>query len=333
MIILDHSIQLGSAKILLIYGFRSSSFDFSRALSHRDLVPLRIKVQDKWTGLSVRDELMDLEKEIGKVSYAVADFGSELKKGLALAGIDQIHDLSHLIALELEKRYLKDKTYLAFTAQLSQMRTKLAQTPLAHLIPIAARKKSIFQNLGKTVKWADKFLQALYKGRLNPKEKQALLWLKEYEDFLRELTQLNKMLCSIEKIFKNKGLTRSTLWQCNALINQHKHRLSVEGQQIIEHIRDYAGECVQRFPGQPPLLFTSDIIESAFGKYKNFCSDNKMACVTKMVLSLAAITADISPHRIMEMFEKVKLKDIDQWEKDHIGTTSLKKRIHLMSAA
>lgn len=65
MIILDHSIQIGAAKILVIYGIPLSGLDFTPALTYTDLTPLSIKVQEKWKWEDVRKEILQLKKEIG----------------------------------------------------------------------------------------------------------------------------------------------------------------------------------------------------------------------------------------------------------------------------
>lgn len=139
IIILDHSIQLGSSKILVIYGIRSSHYDFSHALSYTDLTPLVIKIRSSWNSAQMKEELLSLEKKIGHIAYAVADHCGNLRKGLELAGIPQIHDISHKIALLLEKRYLKDADFIKFNQGLSLMRIKLAQSELAHLVPVSPR--------------------------------------------------------------------------------------------------------------------------------------------------------------------------------------------------
>lgn len=331
IIILDHSIQMGSSKILVIYGIRSSETDFSRPLVYKDLTTLRIRIREHWNGEDVRDELVSLTKELGTIRYAVADHGSNLKKGLSLAGIPHIHDLSHRIAILLEKRYLKDDRYISFNRELSSMRTKLVQSNLAHLVPLAVRKKSIFQNLGKTADWAFKMLYALKYKNLSKKEKESLAWMLGYEELITELKQLNWTICKIEKVLKSKGLNRDTLRQCNAIVNTEKHLLSIQGQKIIKDILIYAKESLLLLPKEHCVLCTSDIIESAFGKYKNFSSDNKMACITKMVLSLAAITVDINPENVKYILESVQLKDIDRWGKENIGLTSFRKRTDLLS--
>lgn len=149
MIILDHSIQIGAAKILVIYGIPLDQIDFTRSLRYTDLTALRIKIQEKWKAEDVRIEIQQLKKEIGTIVYAVADHENLLKKALQDTSVPHIHDVSHKIALLLEKRYKEDATYKSFMKELSAMRRKHAQGPLAHLIPLSPRKKKYLSKSGQ----------------------------------------------------------------------------------------------------------------------------------------------------------------------------------------
>lgn len=331
IIILDHSIQMGSSKILVIYGIRSCNYDFSRALTYTDLTPLVIKVRSSWNSIQMKDELVELQQRIGHISYAVADHCGNLRKGLELAGIPQVHDVSHKIALLLEKRYLKDEEFIRFNAGLSRMRSKLVQSTLAHLVPVSPRKKSIYQNLGKTARWASGILHALEQGRLSREEARAVEWMVPYEPLVYELEKLDRIISRMEECVKNHGLSRKTIMEINAVANRSKGELSEKGKEIIHRIMEYCTETSKMLTEHKILICTSDIIESAFGKYKNLSSENPMACVTKMVLALAAITVEITPEAVREILEGVKLKDIDKWEKDNIGTTVFKNRCAIYS--
>ena len=331
IIILDHSIQLGSSKILVIYGIRSSGYDFSRALTYTDLTPLVIKIRPSWNSDRMKEELLSLQEKIGHIAYAVADHCGNIHKGLELAGIPQIHDVSHRIALLLEKRYLKDDDFIGFNAGLSRMRSKLVQSTLAHLVPVSPRKKSIYQNLGRTARWASGILDALHAGRLSGAETRAVEWMLPYETLVRELEGLDRTISRMEECIKNHGLSKNTIMEMNAIANRAKGLLSDEGQGILRKIMEYCRETSGMLPEYKRLLCTSDIIESAFGKYKNMSSDNPMACVTKMVLALAAITVEITTEKVKDIMEEVKLKDVEKWEKENIGTTVFKNRCAIYS--
>lgn len=292
---------------------------------------MSIKVQEKWKWEDVRKEILRLEKEIGHIVYAVADHENLLKKALEDTSIPHIHDVSHKIALLLEKRYKEDTTYKSFTKELSLMRIKHVQGRLAHLIPLSSRKKSIFQNLGKTAEWAYKSLLLLQSDRATQEEKSALSFLEDYKPFIKELYRINKIIIAIEKEVKTKGLSLSSIHTCQCLIQDQSKRVSDQSQPLLTGLNLYLINTFKQVKGKGTLLCTSDIIESAFGKYKYFSSDNKMACVTKMVLLLSAITFQPQEHKMKSIFEKVKMEDIDNWTQTNIGQTSLKRRGQLFT--
>lgn len=153
-----------------------------------------------------------------------------------------------------------------------------------------------------------------------------------YKPLIRELEYLNRTISQMEACIKNHGLSKETIMEINAIANISQKNFSEKGREIIYKIRAYCIETSQKLPEYKKLLCTSDIIESAFGKYKNLSSDNPMACVTKMVLALAAITVEITAETVKNCLEEVKLADIDRWEKDNIGTSVFKKRCAIYSA-
>jgi hypothetical protein len=121
ILLLDESIQLGQDKVLVIFGIREKDIDFSRPLNFQDLTPLREITKEKWNGDLIKETLLDLKEEIGNVKYAVGDYGSDLHKGLRLAEIPHIHDLTHKIALFLEKKYQNNEQYNEISKNMSDM--------------------------------------------------------------------------------------------------------------------------------------------------------------------------------------------------------------------
>ena len=74
------------------------------------------------------------------------------------------------------------------------------------------------------------------------------------------------------------------------------------------------------------ILCTSDILESAFGKYKNYVNKNPMAGITNLVLSIAAFTSNLDKREIKAAFESVRTLDIKLWTENFIGKTLFQKR-------
>jgi hypothetical protein len=110
IILLDHSVRLGAEKLFVILGLRESTLDFSRPLVYTDLDPLWMSASAQWNGPFVRDVVTRLQGRLGRIKYAVGDYGSDIRTGLRLAGIPHIHDVTHRIALSLKHLYADDPT-------------------------------------------------------------------------------------------------------------------------------------------------------------------------------------------------------------------------------
>ncbi|MCK5519980.1 MAG: hypothetical protein KAI81_02615, partial [Candidatus Marinimicrobia bacterium] len=162
IILLDHSIQFGQDKIFTVLGIRKKDFlELKRPLQYTDLEPLLEKSMKTSNGILIASEIDDLKKDIGNIIYAIGDYGPDLKKGLRLSEISHIHDLSHLISIEIEKIFDKNERFQKLKKEMSLMRNKFIQTNVASVIPPKQRKKSEYQSFDKIVKWAENALNLL----------------------------------------------------------------------------------------------------------------------------------------------------------------------------
>lgn len=320
IIILDLSMQLGQDKILLIYGVRRKNLNFERPLKCSDLETLRILFRKSWKSENVKDVLKELEKEIGTIIYAVADRGSEIKKGLEIAGLKHVYDITHAIAGMTEKMFKDNKMYSELTNEMSKMRACLSQTDTAHLIPLTQRKKSHYQNLKKISDYLDSLLKYVNEGKYKKKlahRTEQLTWIQKYEPFIKELSELNQVIAQIEEILKTKGLSKLSVTECLSLLNRSQNQYVVI---LKTKLNLYFNEMLSFYPKET-ILCTSDIIESAFGKYKNYVSKNPMAGITNLTLCLAAFTSNLTKERVRDALEKTKVTDIQKWTEENIGKT------------
>ena len=330
IIVLDHSIQLGKDKVFVILGIREKNIDFSKPLQFQDLLPLREISKDKWNGDLVKETLSELKEEIGQIKYAVGDYGSDIKKGLKLAEIPHIHDITHKIALILEKLYEEDKQFKKLTVGMSAMRNKFSQSGIAHIIPPSQRSKSRYQNINIISDWCMKAIISIEDKKTDNAIKKRLKWLKRYKDFIEELSNLNHVICAIEKIVKSFGVSKSTVKECVKLMG------SIKGEKSLifkDELIKYFEETMTLLPQTENILCTSDILESAFGKYKNYVSKNPMAGITNLVLAIAAFTSKLEQKEIKDALEKVKTANVKEWTKKFIGKTLLQKRREFFAAA
>ena len=324
IIIIDESIQIGQDKILVILGIRESEIDFSRPLRFNDLVPLREISKKSWTGELISECINEVKEELGDIKYAVGDYGSAIKKGLELSGTKHVHDITHKIALILKGLYEKDEEYKTVTVNMSKMRPNLLQSNIAHIIPPSQRQKSRYHNIEIVSDWGMKALNYLDKDtNIDKKAKDNLIWLKEHKQFFEELSEINKIICEVEKEIKLKGFSLKTIKTCNDLLKKLK---STKGKILKDELDNYFKEILKLLPEIPTILCTSDIIESAFGKYKNYISHNPMAGITNLVLCIAAFTSNLDENEIQIALENTTMNDIKRWTEENIGITLLQKR-------
>jgi hypothetical protein len=326
IIIPDHSIQLGQEKLFVVLGIRESEIDFSRPMQYQDLTPLLITSRNNWTGEIIKDYLSDLQQTIGKIKYAVGDYGSDIKRGLKLSEIPHIHDITHRIANIVEKIYKNDFEYQKFTKNMSEMRMKLRQTKSSHIIPPNQRKKSRYLNLSIISDWSIKALRLIESKRIKKEDNSVvknLQWIKELKEFIEEMSIINEVICQIEKLIKHSGLSESIIKKCNVITNKLTSR---KGKFFKEKINEYFNNMKELLPNVKKILCTSDIIESAFGKYKNYLSCNPMACLTNLSLCIASFTCSLTDNEIKTALESVRMKQIKKWTEENIGITLLTKR-------
>lgn len=73
VILLDHTMQLGAEKLCVILGIRESLIDFSRPLEYEDLEPLWMSASAQWNGEFISEILARLQRQLGRLKYAVGD--------------------------------------------------------------------------------------------------------------------------------------------------------------------------------------------------------------------------------------------------------------------
>jgi len=329
VIILDESIQVGVEKILVIFGIHEDKIDFKRPLKFQDLSPLLVKVGKSWNGESIKKELDKLQKSIGSISYAVGDYGSNIKKSLMLSNIPHIHDLTHRIAIILKSLYEKDEGFISLTKEMSVQRKKYYQTRFAYLSPPSLRKKSRYLNIGSLSDWAVKALNYLHQKNRNNRVINKLNYLKKYSKLILELNSINMVIKKIEKLLKHEGLSEENIEESIKYLNV----LDTNKPKILrENLILYFNEMINLKPNTSgdKILCSSDIIESSFGKYKNYISNNHLQSITTIILSIPAFTASLDRDEIKVALESVKIKDIKKWKDKNIAKSLLKKRLDLL---
>jgi len=320
IIILDESIQLGTEKLLVIFGIREKNIP-SAPLKFIDLKPLFITSKSNWNG-----KLVKLKKKLGCIIYAVGDYGSIIKKGLQLAKISHVHDITHRIAIAFKKLLKDNIKYQELIKRMAEMRNKYAQTNIAHLIPPKQRTKSRYQNISTICNWGVNIL--CFKDKIDISENidtyEKINWINEYELFIKQLSELNQIICNIEKKIKTECLSKTIIEEVEKILDSNTNNPLVIN--IKEELNEYFKSTMKLLSLQEKILCCSDIIESAFGKYKYYLSNNPMAGITDLALCIPVFTCDLTQENIKDALENATMKDINKWTKENIGTTLFAQR-------
>lgn len=287
------------------------------------------EAREHWDGIGVKEVVEKVQKKLGRIKYAIADHGSDLKKGLKMANIKHVYDLTHKIAVLLKKIYKDNEVYTSLVKKMATARIQGQQTLVAHLIPPAMRTKSRFENIGAISDWANKMVVYLHNipacDKSNKKIiKQKFGWILEYEDLIFELGEINQALHDFQKTLKSQGIsTKKSQKQISTL----KKVKSVNGKWITNQLSQYIEDTISLIRNRvTPILCSSDIIESAFGKYKNYVSSNPMAGITNLILCIAAFTSPLDEEDIVNSLEKFTIEDVKNWSKKYLKDSLFKKR-------
>ena len=128
---------------------------------------------------------------------------------------------------------------------------------------------------------------------------------------------------SVETQLKKSGINQESLIKFEFKEFSKLGNYSSEfNQKVIEYI---ANE-ISQIPKDKTLLATSDIIESIFGKYKQFYSRTPVKQMGQMVLNISLSTINLTNYYVKQALETVRYLDLKAWSSQVFGQSMLSKR-------
>jgi hypothetical protein len=243
--------------------------------------------------------------------------------------IVHIEDISHLCARLLKKELGEDKQHLeAFSKEIAACAAGVRQTDLAYLAPPAMRTKARFMNLSKVATWASRVLGLLCEvrqGRVAAKVMRARRyfgWLRTFAPVVDKILVCTTALERVQRIVKHQGLCARSALEVKIELGT-LGRASIIGKRLRAWVDRHLAIATRL--GRP-VLATSDIIESLFGRWKAVIGYHRSAELTTSVLLLPALCGALAPEIVQEALRSVKLADVEAWKEREIGTTLRTKR-------
>lgn len=345
--IVDHTVQLGPEKCLVILGIRLCHLPYpGRSLRHEDMEPIEVLPVKKSTGEIVYQQLKDAIARTGVPRQIVSDEGSDLKKGIGKfcqehAQTTFTYDIKHKTAAVLKDELEDDEEWKRFSRLALESKQKVQQTSLSFLAPRNQRSKARYMNVDILIDWGQNILHflATYQQRPDKDRKRGsgsdkedewsqimkkVGWVQDFSGHLKEWGDLLKIVEITAHFVRTEGLYRGAY-------RELVKRLSGTGstrrtKKVRSILLSFVAE--ESFKARPDerLVGSSEVLESVFGKLKYLEGDQVKSGFSGLLLSIPAMLSKTTGEVIQQAMETVSTKKVLDWCKKHIGRSLQAKR-------
>lgn len=337
-VIIDHTIQIGRIKVLLVLGLRLSNLPFNRSLNLADVQPLVLLPMQNSTGPKILDILTNLKNELGTIREIVADEGPDLKSGINLYRInnsecDYNNDIVHKLAHFLQEELKNDKAWEELSKKALEARTKILQKDYAHLIPPKRRDKARYFTLEEYIKWAYRILLGWKSGKISMKDMEAIFkefaWIFHLEKDIEDIYQLWQVNIISRDLIRNYGIQSDTPIYLSRKFQDLS--LNFRSQKFADNILQFISDKSLSAKPCERLLGSSEIIESLIGLVKYHFNSQSRSGFTSSILIGAAIPGKIDKETIFNAMTNIRTSDVKKWENTYFDSTIQKKRAKFYS--
>jgi len=320
----DHTIQIGTLKILVILGCPLNQVPFGeRALQLADLQLVALVPMEQSTGDAVNRELDRAVERTGAPAQIVADQGADLKKGITdfcnwEMRTAYVPDVAHYGASLLERSWSDQPRWREFYSQLQSTSGKLRQTKAAYLLAPRPRSKARFMNVGVQLHFARRVLKLLTRPVPHEKAMAYYGWLLDYQADLAVWQREHGLVQTTIELLRVHGLHAASLAELEKTWGPTNGPDST--QEIAQGLRTYV---TRHKPTDETKRFvaSSEVLESAFGKLKRLERDQSGDGLTGLVLALGAMMGTLSEEEIRQALEATPEKKAKNWVRNKLGQT------------
>ena len=314
--LVDHTLQIGALKLLVILGCPMSRVPFGeRALQLADLQLIALVPMEHSNGAAVEIELETAARRTGVPRLIVSDQGSDLTKGIAdyrdvRPGVAHVPDMAHYGANLLEQAWAEQPRWQQFVRQLQDTSSQLRQTPSAYLLAPKLRAKARFMNVSTQLQFAERVNQHLASSSPRAKAVEHYGWLQEYREDLALWTHEHHLVQTTITHLRRQGLHSGTLAELESAWGEIG--TSATTVRIANRLRAYAtkyrpSHAAERF------VASTEILESSFGRLKRIEGPQSQDGLTVLSLAMGAIVGDRTDAEVRAALESTPQKKVDRW--------------------
>lgn len=327
--VVDHTLQVGDEKCLVILGVRLSALpDVGHCLRHQDVEPIALLPVEKSNGEVVYQQLEAQVKKTGVPREIVSDHGTDLKAGIeqfcaAHRETAAIYDIKHKTAAVLKRELGQDSTWLAFAQQANQSKRQVQQTALAALAPPGQRSKARYMNVDVLLEWGRQALAFLDNmenkaGMFDPGQvQQKFGWVAAFRQPLAEWHALLQVVTTTESYIRQRGLYHGVQLELEAHLKPLAD--TEQAQKVSAELVAFVAQEAAKAQHGERLLGSSEIIESVLGKQKHLEQDQAKNGFTGFLLALCASVADTTTDVVRQALETVPTKKVRAWCRENLG--------------
>jgi hypothetical protein len=339
MWIVDHTMQLGERKCLIIVGIRQSAWDAqNRVLSHEDVELIDLVPVTESNGKVVYRQLKAAVAKTGVPRAITSDDGPDLHRGIALfreayATTAWLYDIKHKTACLLKHALERDASWQLFVEKVHRFKQQVSLTPLAALAPPQQRSKARYMNVDVLVDWAKESLllldrpKAMRKAGLNARQvEEKLGWLRKFALQMRRWGEMLDVIGTTEHYVRHEGIHGNAAQELAALLPKPATPAACRlRKQLLEFV-EVEG---QQARGGERLLGSSEVLESIIGKFKHVAGERGQHGLTGMTLSIGALVGNLAMATVQAAMTEVTTHEVWKWCRTHLGATvqSVRQRI------
>jgi hypothetical protein len=338
VLIVDHTIQLGRLKCLLIVAIRQSVWaELKAPLSLHDVVVVTIQPVEKSNGDIVLNQLREAARKLGSVRAILSDQGSDIVNGANKYQAESeetliFQDIAHATAIALKGELLHNSRWDTFLSACGQTQPKVKQTELGYLAPPTLKVKGRYMNLGSMISWATRLLilldtpQRLRNGdMLLSRLEDKFGWLLEYRQDIAGWQHLHAIKDCVLDYCRDNGYHRHARIelesQLSSICPATTTTIDAAGTRMKNKLLDIVEQQSGQLQEGESVPASSEVIESLIGKGKRIQGQHSRGGFTRMILGMGACVVPLTETYIRESLNAIGDSDLLEWCRKQFGRT------------
>jgi hypothetical protein len=336
--IVDHTVQIGKEKCLVILGIRLQDLPpVGCCVEHQDVEPIELVPVEQSNGEVVYQQLEAVIEKTGEPREIISDHGTDLKAGIIKfcqhhPRTSAIYDIKHKTAAILKQELEQDADWKRFTRLAGQTKRQVQQTALAALAPPNQKSKARYMNVDVLVAWGQTMLVWLDQAPVETKPtfdleqvKLKFGWVTCFRSQLAQWGELFQLVHLTESFVRQTGLYHGANFDLACRL-QHMVVSTERAQKVRRELVAFVAQEEAKAQPHERLLGSSEVIESVLGKMKRLEQDQAKSGFTGLVLGISAMVSTTTKEVIQQALETVPTKQVGAWCQQKLGQSVQSKR-------